>query len=190
MSWMVLLIFFYSCCHQKCNGYFGPTSQKNGCHILNQHLFEDENEQKQANDEDVDSQNVDSIFCGKWKVMLWIENRTSLFKICDVEIVKHTKSGNIEGHLIGTLYIDDNKYENCLFDGIYSGQISGDQLMLTYCTKTKASYRESYVLFVEDCQLNGNWMSSTKQRGICQWIKVTPLLKSVCIPIEREESEL
>ena len=189
--------FCFSCCHRKCNGHFGPESQRNGCHIVNGHLFEchvDEKTETKDDDHDDDDEKmteethpIDIDLCGKWKVMQWIENRRSLLKICDVEIMKQTHTGHVEGYLIGTLYIDGNKYEDCVGDmsnQMYSGHLSGDQLILTY---HKQSYRESYVLFAEDYQLNGNWIASSKERGTCQWIKVAPLSKcvSVGIPIER-----
>ena len=122
--------------------------------------------------------------CGKWKVFIYKQQMEKsddiLSMVRDVNIVKHTKHGIIEGILIGTTYITqdmecfdhENKYQ--VNERIYNGQLKDNQLILTY--RGKKSYTASYLLSVEEFELNGQWIDSMHQKGNCQWFKIQKIL--------------
>ena len=180
--------FYFACCNKKCKGYFRDSkSQNNGCRELDQHLFinnnikTDEFNLSQEEIECIKSHELHINVClrGKWKMFVYVGNSKSLLKICDIEIIKHTKAGQVEGYLIGTTYIENNKHDeidNDLEQNIqaYSGQFNDGQLILTY--HGKQSYSMQYILDVEDYQLNGSWITTTQTQGTCQWFKIQKIL--------------
>ena len=122
-----------------------------------------------------------TLLCGKWKMFVYKNEMKQLFMIRDIDIIKHTKQGQIKGILCGTTYIDGNKYENKYDDDekdddekIYCGQLKDNQLILTY--RGKKTYTASYLLCVEEYELNGQWIDSIHQKGNCQWFKIQKLL--------------